>query len=165
MLNVCQIDVCFEKSLMDKFLMRWKIFLRHLSFKGQQGGWMLLHIKTVSRWCFMAEKQIFSKKALVCLDFKEAKLSHSWMVLTAVSWEHSGIFCYYFLIFWQNIPLCSQLSAVRTIQLWLNLASLDKVTFCPFRLFVIIFFRFFPKVVLSQFHFTVVSIQPVVLWP
>ena len=57
---------------------------------------------------------------------KEAKLSHSWMVLTAVSWEHSGIFCYYFLIFWQNIPLCSQLSAVSTIQLWLNLASLKS---------------------------------------
>ena len=57
---------------------------------------------------------------------KEAKLSHSWMVLTAESWEHSGIFYYYFLIFWQNIPLCSQLSAVRTIQLWLNLASLKS---------------------------------------
>ena len=75
-----------------------------------------------SRNVFLAKKQIFSKNANFVLDFKEAKLSPSWMVLTAEIWEHNETFCYYFLMFWQKISLCPQISAVSTIQqdsIWL----------------------------------------------
>ena len=75
-----------------------------------------------SRNVFLAKKQIFSKNANFVLDFKEAKLSPSWMVLTAEIWEHNETFCYYFLMFWQKFSLCPQISAVSTIQqdsIWL----------------------------------------------
>ena len=73
---------------------------------------------------FWDRKKIFWKKAHICLYLKEAKLStFEWCWWLSI-WEHNEIFCYYLLIFWQNISLCSQISAVSTIQLGLNLASL-----------------------------------------
>ena len=105
-------------------------FINCSKFMQRTTGWM----DTTVKW--NCDKTTFGKnlKKIITKSLngrnvtlsKEAKLSHSWMVLTAESWEHSGIFYYYFLIFWQNIPLCSQLSAVSTIQLWLNLASLKS---------------------------------------
>ena len=73
---------------------------------------------------FSDRKCFFWKKAHICLYLKEAKLSTFESAWWLSIWEHNEIFCYYFLIFWQNISLCSQISAVSTIQLWLNLASL-----------------------------------------
>ena len=45
MLNVGQIDVCFEKLLMDKFLMRWKFFLRYLTYVVTPGSWITLFVQ------------------------------------------------------------------------------------------------------------------------
>ena len=87
----------------------------------------LFLLKSASRGRFQTENKSFEKKppfAWICLYLKEAKLSTFESAWWLSIWEHNEIFCYYFLIFWQNISLCSQISAVSTIQLWLNLASL-----------------------------------------
>ena len=72
----------------------------------------------------LRQKKNVLKKTHICLYINEAKLStFEWCWWLSI-WEHNEIFCYYLLIFWQNISLCSQISAVSTIQLGLNLASL-----------------------------------------
>ena len=63
----------------------------------------------------------FQKKPMF-LVVEKSQIESSWMVLTAESWEHSGKFCQNIIIFWQNISLCSQISANSTIQrdsIWL----------------------------------------------
>ena len=68
----------------------------------------------------------FQKKPMF-LVVEKSQIESSWMVLTAESWEHSGKFCQNIIIFWQNISLCSQISAVSTIQLGLNLAYFGQL--------------------------------------
>ena len=79
-------------------------------------------IKQCFKRTFLAEIQIFSKKVHDITLYKRSQNEYRWMVLMAESWEHNEIFYQNIMIFWQNISLCSQISAVSTIQLWLNLA-------------------------------------------
>ena len=77
-------------------------------YVGMLSGWLIMCHPVLgqlsrifsSKQCFkrtfVPEKQIFSKNAHICLDFKEAKLSPSWMVLMAEVWEHNEIFCFLF---------------------------------------------------------------------
>ena len=80
--------------------------------------------KTVLQVDICGRKTNLFKKCPCLFVFQRSQIEYSWMVLTAEIWEHNGIFCYCFLIFWQNNSMCSQISAVSTIQLGLNLASL-----------------------------------------
>ena len=80
---------------------------------------------------FLAKKQIFSKNANFVLDFKEAKLSPSWMVLAAEIWEHNETFCYYFLLFLDVLTKYFIVSSNLSRQhhsAGLNLASLKYKT-------------------------------------
>ena len=74
-------------------------------------------IKQCFKRTFLAEIQIFSKKVHDITLYKRSQNEYRWMVLMAESWEHNEIFYQNIMIFWQNISLCYQLSAISTIQL------------------------------------------------